>query len=208
MKTNRIFAGILFAAALYNPSAQSADAIPDFSSNGKTWVLSSGVNFLPVPGDPNPRVMTDKPGFIYKFGEQNHVGDTSNPILKPWARKVMDIMNDHVIAGGVPFVDDSRCWLGGVPSLLIFPGEAMVMLQTPNVVYILSKRDSQVRRIYLNVPHSPNPGYSWTGESVGHYENGDTLVVDTIGLDAKGPLDRFRTPHTRMLHVIERFQLK
>ena len=47
-----------------------------------------------------------------------------------------------------------------------------------------------------------------TGEWVGHYENGDTLVVDTIGLDDKGPLDNFRTPHTKQLHVVERFKIK
>jgi hypothetical protein len=46
-----------------------------------------------------------------------------------------------------------------------------------------------------------------TGESVGHYETGDTLVVDTIGLDDKGPLDRYRTPHTKQMHVVERFKL-
>jgi hypothetical protein len=200
----------LIAGAPLNLRAQAAqpsEAIPDFSSNGKTWVLSSGVDFLRVEGDTGPGPIVDKPGFKNKFGEQNHVADTTNPILKPWARKLMDIANDRVMAGGVPFVDDSRCWLGSVPSLLLFPGEAVVFLQTPKVVYFLSKRDAQVRRIYMNVPHSKYPGYSWTGESVGHYENGDTLVVDTVGLDAKGPLDRFRTPHTKMLHVIERFQL-
>ncbi len=96
----------------------------------------------------------------------------------------------------------------GVPGLLLFPGEAMVFLQSPKEVWLLSKRDSQVRRIYMDVPHSKNPGYSWTGESVGHYENGDTLVVDTIGLDDKGPLDRYRTPHTKQLHdMIERYRL-
>jgi hypothetical protein len=31
--------------------------------------------------------------------------------------------------------------------------------------------------------------------------------VDTIGLDDKGPIDHFRTPHTKQLHVIERFKL-
>ena len=67
--------------------------------------------------------------------------------------------------------------------------------------------DAQIQRVYLDMPHSKNPGYSWYGESVGHYENGDTLVVDTVGLDDKGPIDRFRTPHTKKLHVIERFKL-
>ena len=218
MKAHRLIlscavAGLSFWTAGSAPDLQAQPAlarngaIPDFSSGGKSWVLSGQPVFLRVPGDTGPGPITDKPGKEYKFGQQNAVADTSTPILKPWAKKLMDIDNARVEAGGVPFVDDSRCWPGGVPSLLLFPGEAVVFLQTPTVVYFLSKRDAQVRRIYLNVPHSANAGYSWKGESVGHYENGDTLVVDTIGLDDKGPLDRYRTPHTKQMHVIERFKL-
>ena len=66
--------------------------------------------------------------------------------------------------------------------------------------------DQQVRRIYLDVPHSANPKPSWYGESVGHYE-GDTLVVDTIGLNDKTFVDNYRTPHTEKLHVVERWRL-
>src|SRR5947209_251649 len=47
---------------------------------------------------------------------------------------------------------------------------------------------------------------AWYGESVGHYE-GDTLVVDTIGLNTKTYVDNYRTPHTDKLHVIERYRL-
>jgi hypothetical protein len=192
-----------------------AQAIPDFSSGGRTWVLTNGTQFYKVPGDTGPGPIDDKNFPNGKFAQLggggtrtvNRIADTSNPILKPWAKKLMDIANARVEAGGIPFVDASRCWLAGVPSLLLFPGEAMVFLQTPKEVWVLSKRDSQARRIYMNVPHSKNPGYSWTGESVGHYENGDTLVVDTIGLDDKGPLDRYRTPHTKQLHVVERYRL-
>jgi hypothetical protein len=36
---------------------------------------------------------------------------------------------------------------------------------------------------------------------------GDTLVVDTIGLDERTFLDGFNTPHTKELHVIERLHL-
>jgi len=195
--------------------AHSAEAIPDFSSGGRTWVLTGGTQFYKVPGDTGPGPIDDKNfpngGFARQGGggarTVNRIADTSNPILKPWAKKLMDIANERVAAGGIPFVDDSRCWLGGVPSLLLFPGEAVVFLQKPNEVWILSKRDAQVRRVYMNVPHSKNPGYSWTGESVGHYENGDTLVIDTIGLDDQGPLDRYRTPHTKLLHVVERYHL-
>jgi hypothetical protein len=68
------------------------------------------------------------------------------------------------------------------------------------------QRDHMVRRIFLTNRHSTNLKPSWFGESIGHYENGDTLVVDTIGLSTKNSyIDNFRTPHTEKLHVVERF---
>jgi hypothetical protein len=36
---------------------------------------------------------------------------------------------------------------------------------------------------------------------------GDTLVVDTIGISIKSFVDSFRTPHTDKLHVIERYRV-
>jgi hypothetical protein len=57
------------------------------------------------------------------------------------------------------------------------------------------------------VLHSANPKPSPYGESVGHYEGGDTLVIDTIGLSDDTFVDNYRTPHTTQLHVIERFKL-
>src|SRR5262249_15600992 len=42
---------------------------------------------------------------------------------------------------------------------------------------------------------------------VGHYENGDTLVIDTIGISPKSFVDNYRTPHTDDLHVVERWKL-
>jgi hypothetical protein len=64
-----------------------------------------------------------------------------------------------------------------------------------------------VRHIYLTDRHSANVKPSWFGESIGHYENGDTLVVDTIGLNDKTFVDSYRTPHTTQLHVVERFRI-
>jgi len=53
---------------------------------------------------------------------------------------------------------------------------------------------------------SENLKPSWYGESIGRYE-GDTLVVDTIGIDERSWVDGFGTPHTKQLHVVERFHL-
>ena len=64
-----------------------------------------------------------------------------------------------------------------------------------------------MRHIYLDVPHSDAPKPSWYGESVGHYEGGVTLVIDTIGITTKTFVDNYRTPHSSKLHVVERFKL-
>jgi hypothetical protein len=191
-------------AATAPGATQPANQIPDFSSNRKMWVLSGG-GFQKVPGDtgPGPIDGTNK----YRPKIVDPVAVTDNPLLMPWAKKIMDEANQKVIGGQQGFNAASRCYPGGVPGILLFPGEPMQIIQTPKVIYLMWKRDAQIRRIYMDVPHSRTPGYSWYGESVGHYENGDTLVVDTIGLDDKGPIDRFRTPHTKQLHVIERFKL-
>jgi hypothetical protein len=63
-----------------------------------------------------------------------------------------------------------------------------------------------VRHVYLDVQHSAEVKPSWYGESVGRYE-GDTLVIDTIGLNTKTFVDNFRTPHSEKLHVVERWKL-
>jgi hypothetical protein len=81
-----------------------------------------------------------------------------------------------------------------------------IIQQTNEVVLI--NLTNQVRRVRRNVPHSRRPTPTWQGESVGHYE-GDTLIVDTIGQKV-GPIsmiDRFGTPFSSALHVIERYRL-
>jgi hypothetical protein len=53
-----------------------------------------------------------------------------------------------------------------------------------------------------------NPKPSWFGESVGRYESGQ-LVIDTIGF-AEHPfsfVDNWRTPHTKDLHMVERWKI-
>ncbi len=108
----------------------------------------------------------------------------------------------------VTFSAQGRCYPGGVPGQLLYPAEPFYFIQTPKEVWMIWQRDHMVRRIYLTDQHSESVKPSWFGESIGHYENGDTLVVDTIGLSAKNSyIDNFRTPHSTKEHVVERFTL-
>src|SRR5206468_2843563 len=47
-----------------------------------------------------------------------------------------------------------------------------------------------------------------SGDSIGHYEGG-TLVIDTIGikLEPYTVVDRFGTPQSEAMHVVERYRL-
>ena len=83
----------------------------------------------------------------------------------------------------------------------------LFFVQGKNEVLLINEGGPEVRHVYLNVPHSAHPKISPYGESVGHYESGDTLVVDTIGLSDDTYIDNYRTPHTTQLHVVERFRM-
>jgi hypothetical protein len=127
-------------------------------------------------------------------------------ILKPSAVEQMLKANADVLAGKPAFTAKSACWPGSVPGVLLRRFEPVHFIQTPKEVWIIWQFDHQVRRVYLNQPHSAYVMPPWYGESVGHYE-GDELVIDTIGLNHESFVDNYRTPHTDQLHVVERFRI-
>jgi len=150
------------------------------------------------------------PYYSNQSGRQptDRVADLSNPILKPWVADCLRKTNEATLAGRVPFSPRETCYPAGVPDFDVFSRlRPVYFLQTKKEVTIINEGDQQVRRVYLDVPHSKNLEPSWYGESTGHYENGDTLVVDTIALNDRTFVDNYLTPHTAGLHVVERFQL-
>jgi hypothetical protein len=192
--------------------ASAQNAIPNFTFIESGWLLNGGIDFRPIPGK-TPPISFDpaypQVGTGNQRGVMERMSDAENANLKPWAKEIMRQYNKDVLDGHRAFSSQARCWPGGVPGQLVFPAEPIFFIQTPKIVYILWQRQQEVRRIYMDVPHSQTIKPSWFGESVGHYENGE-LVVDTIGfLDKKefDFVDNWRTPHTKDMHVVERFKL-
>jgi hypothetical protein len=208
-----ILAGLMATAAVGPAAAQHTATPPDFSSNLAGWVgLNGGGPFFESVPDRLPPVVSDPAYPFTPNGVDNQptfrIADLSNTNLKPWVKERMKQDIDEVLAGKKSaFTAQSSCVPSGVPFFMGYGGpDPLVFLQTPNVVWILWREDNQFRRVYMDVPHTTNPKPSWYGESVGHYE-GDTLVIDTIGLNDRTVVDIYRTPHTEKLHVVERWRM-
>ncbi len=134
------------------------------------------------------------------------VGDSTNPILNPDAAALVKKRAD-ISRSGVAFPDpDNQCRLEPVPDVLW--NFEIQMLQRPDKVTIIYNHDHEFREIRMNQQHPAHVVPTVHGDSVGHYE-GDTLVVDTVGISVKPyPVaDRFGTPFTEALHVVERYRL-
>jgi hypothetical protein len=197
-------------------SAQAAakDRIPQLSGSDLAWISAGG--FLDPPSGTGHGPMKMDPAFPFHGNLDGPgrvtpaIADTKDPVLKPWAAAQMHAANDEVLSGerGLAFTAQSTCHPGGVPGQLLYPIEPMYFIQTPKEVWMIWQRDHMVRRIYLADGHSETVKPSWFGESIGHYENGDTLVVDTIGLQTRNSfVDNLRTPHSEKEHVVERYKV-
>jgi hypothetical protein len=204
-RTTSIFgAAALCIAGTGQVFSQNTAPIPDFQSGNAGWVVANRGGLEAPPSGFGPT--RADPAHPYVPNATFRIADVTSPNLKPWAAEAMRKSNEEVLAGKYPFTARSSCMPAGVPGFSSFVVEPVFFAQSPKEILITYSGDQQVRRVWMNVPHTANPKPSWYGESVGHYE-GDTLVVDTIGLNDRTFLDNFRTPHTEKLHVVERYRL-
>jgi hypothetical protein len=131
-----------------------------------------------ILADYKPEESPMRPEFNELFGKRNQVLG-------------LDIPTSHCLPGGVPF-----------GMLLPFPTK---IVQTPGLIVMLLEGDGTSRQVYTDgrkYPDDPQP--MWMGYSVGRWE-GDTLVVETRGINDKTWLDALGHPHSEDMRVTERF---
>jgi hypothetical protein len=201
--TTSVSAAILFSSAAFTQEpSQDTASIPDFSG---IWAHPSGPGFEPLASGPSPVMNRSRRDGT--FDNYLWIGDYTNPILKSQAAEVVKKRGEISLSGRANPTPSSHCWPSGVPYIFFQLG--MQMLQQPNKIAFLYLRDHEFRHVRLNRPHPAHVTPSWYGDSVGHYE-GDTLVIDTVGVKTDRPLamlDWFGTPYTQALHVVERYRL-
>src|SRR6202162_3991619 len=219
---------VLPSAAFAQQASQSTAPIPDFS---RIWTRSGFPWFEPPASGPGP--VTNKSRWPYIVNQRlggspggspglppskdgqgvsdydQLVGDYTNPILQPWAAAVVKKFGELSLAGITYGNPSNQCW--PMPMLFVYKEGTIRMIQQPDMVQIIYPGpNTDVRRVLLNARHPEPLTPSWYGDSVGHYD-GDTLVVDTVGVKTDRPyamIDLFGTPYTKSLHIVERYRLR
>ncbi len=141
------------------------------------------------------------------------------PQMLPWAEEKHKAAMEGV-PEGIPIRREdadpyfSACTPLGPSATMLAFFNGVEVRQFPDVVFlffggIAGEADHGVRRIYLDGRgHPPDWRPTWMGHSIGRYD-GDTLVVDTIGIisiNGNRFVDLSGHPHTDALHLVERIR--
>ncbi len=129
------------------------------------------------------------------------------PFTPAYAQKYKDALAARS-RGEVVADPTSRCLPPGMPRLMVasYPLE---ILQTAGQVTIIAEWSSQVRRIFTDGrghPPEDELDVTFNGHSIGHWE-GQTLVVDTVGLRGDTSFDASPLQHSDQIKVSERLRL-
>ena len=111
-------------------------------------------------------------------------------------------------AKGEPIASGAvACVPYGMPRMMSVALYPIEILPTQGQVTIVTEAFSEVRRIFMNTAQLPMadvpPGYY--GRSVGKWD-GDTLVVDTVGVKTAVPAYQ-NMPHSERMRITERLRL-
>jgi hypothetical protein len=106
---------------------------------------------------------------------------------------------------GIATDPSGSCWPPGFPRIMTTPYPHEYIIQ-PHRVTILFEANGQTRRIWTDGRGHPDAlDPTFNGHSIGRWE-GDTLVVDTVGLRADTLFDVTGAPHSDAIHVTERIR--
>ena len=143
----------------------------------------------------------------FNFDSNVKPEQSPNPPYKPdWMARYqagLELMKK----GQAPADPTAGCVPGGMPRIMnmVYP---MEILQVPGQITIIAEWMSQVRRVYTDGRKPPAPDVidpTYNGYSTGHWE-GDTLVVDTVGLREDTVLDQTGVRHSAEMTIHERFR--
>jgi hypothetical protein len=158
------------------PTPRMPDGRVDFSGNWNPTEINMNVDLAGVIGDP--------------------------PML-PWADKLYRERKGNLSKDD----PEGYCLPPGVPRMSTTP-YPWTMVQTDKLLVIVYEGGAHIwRKIFLDGrKHNPVVEDTWLGDSIGHWQDNDTLIVETVGQTDKTWLDESGLPHTRDMVVTEQFR--
>jgi hypothetical protein len=185
---------VLAAAAKAAPAKPAAGAkawaaLPDWSG---TWQMVGGTVF-------DTETVSQKGVQAGTAGLREHP-----PYNAQWEERY--VKNIQGVADG-SFPDPlTFCGIpAGMPRMINVP-DGYEWVVTPKMVWETTENATGLRRIYTDGRgHPKDPGHTYYGHSIGHWE-GDTLVVDTVGMRGDTILDRTGVQLSDQRHTVERIR--
>ncbi|MCH8268208.1 MAG: hypothetical protein IH846_11875 [Acidobacteria bacterium] len=187
-----------YPALRNKPIPRTADGKPDLSGFWAEWRRVAG-----LPGPVGRAAAARQREIEASFP----LPKESEPMaLTPWAAERHVYNKDPLYDRGDRVRNEldpsSHCFPAGTARL----GPPFQILQTPGKVFIIYEANHEVRQIFMEGREHPrNLELTWNGHSIGRWD-GDTLVVDTIGIRDESWLDQGGHEHSTQLHVVERLR--
>ncbi len=153
-----------------------------------------------LPETEEQTALRDREGNNRDNGPEGLKPNYSAVPFQPWAESLYLYRQTHE---GEPY---TRCKPGGGYRNMATPyGTDIVQVPEEKRIYIFATGGPHTfRPIYMDGrAHPADLDLSYYGHSVGHWE-GDTLVIDTVGINERGWLDARGIPNTKKAHLTER----
>jgi hypothetical protein len=180
------------------------NALPPRLPNGKidfsgTWESRQPPSGRPGPALPNLNPATDPPLAAFANVGQNFKDGLP---FTPWAAE----LRKQRMSTNSKDNPDAHCLPLGFMQLHTH-SQPRKVVQTANDIVIMYEANGGLRNIFTDGRALPtnDPTPWWFGYSVGKYE-GDTLVVETVGLRDEGWLDVQGAPFTNSAKITEKFR--
>jgi hypothetical protein len=189
----RVVAVLVMAMTLCTTQLPTARAEPATGEQGQTWAsiakLPDWQGIWELDWEHNPKLLGG--------------GMTPGP-LTPRAQGELNKYLALQKKGENLQTQDANCLPTGMPGIMTEP-YPIEFLFNPGMVVMLIETFSQVRHIYTNgEQHPADPDPAFNGHSIGYWD-GDTLVVDTVGIDTITQIAP-GVQHSDKLHIVERIR--
>lgn len=180
-------AALLAGAILLNPDlamAAPAEAVSPAPALTGIWQRDGGGNLFDPAARPDSQTGPYRPEWAARYREARQRDSQGLEVYDPTA----------------------QCIPAGMPRIMNMPYPFEV-LQTPGQVTIIAEYFAEIRRVYTDGRgHPADFEPSYVGHSTGRWD-GDTLVVDTVGIRGDTLLDSSLAPRSDKGHVTERLHM-